>query len=293
MIRALVVRLLSRFYERKLFAAVTAGLYFAAVVLGHEEVSKIFDWMREKLSFKVYNNLLLEVSILITLIFAVLTIIRIRNGEHKHLQIALWLFTAALVVVSYKTLIVFNAENTHYLQYALLTLPVFALTTRYGETVFWVTFLGALDEAYQYFVLYPDRKEFYFDFNDIVLNLVGAGIGVAFIYTLLDVKANPFTFNSPLGRKWYRSPAFLVTAIISFGIFTLYVTGLLRFYPSPEASGALIVLSRIPAQAKFWIEPKVGNTFHILSPLEGVVSAAVIMACYSFLDRFSPAGKRT
>jgi VanZ family protein len=286
-----MVRLLLKFNERKLFAVITAGLYFAAVVLCHEEVSKIFDWMRIRLSFKVYNNLLLEVSILITLIFAVLTIVRIRNGEHKHLQIAVWLFTATLVVVSYKTLIVFNAENTHYLQYALLTFPVFALVTRYGETVFWVTFLGALDEAFQYFVLYPDRKEFYFDFNDIVLNLVGAGIGVAFIYTLLDVKANCCTFYSAFRRKWYRSPAFLMTAIISPAIIILYVAGLLKIYPGPEAADALIILSRIPAPAKFWTESTVGNNFHILSPLEGVVSTAIIMACYSILDRFSPAAK--
>jgi len=288
-----MVRLLSMFYERKLFAAVTAGLYFTAVVLFHHEVSKIVEWMNARLSFKVTNNLMLEVSILIALIFGVWMIIRIRNGEHRHRQIALWVFTAALAVVSYKTLIVVNVETIHYLQYALLTLPVFALVTRYGETVFWVTLLGALDEAYQYFVLYPHRKEFYFDFNDIVLNQVGAGIGVAFIYTLLDVKANPFTFNSPLRRKWYRSPAFLVTAIIALGVSTLYVTGLLKFYPGAEASGALIVLSRIPAQAGFWIEPAVGKTFHILSPLEGVISAAVLLACYSLLDRFSPAGKGT
>jgi hypothetical protein len=84
-----------------------------------------------------------------------------------------------------------------------------------------------------------------------------------------------------------------VTAIILFGIFTLCVPGLLKFYPGPEASGALIVLSRIPAPATFWIQPTIGNTFHILSPLEGVISAAVIMACYSFMDHFSPAGKRT
>jgi VanZ family protein len=287
-----MIRLLSMFYERKLFAAVTAALYFAAVVLCHLEVSKIFDWMRVRLSFKVYNNLLLEVSILITLIFAVLTIARIGKGEHKRLQIALWLFTAALLVVSYKTLVVFNAENIHYLQYALLTLPVFALVARYGETVFWATLLGALDEAYQYFVLYPDRQEFYFDFNDIVLNLVGAGIGVAYIYSLLDVKANSFTFKSLFRRNWYRSPAFLVTAMISFVVSALYVTGLLKFYPGPEASGALIVLSRIPAPATFWIEPTVGNTFHILSPLAGVISAAFIMVCYSILDRFSPAGEK-
>jgi hypothetical protein len=288
-----VVRLLSWFCERKLFAAVAAGLYFAAVVLCHEEVSKIVVWMNAKLSFKVNNNLMLDVSILIALIFAVLTVFRIRNGEHRHLQIALWLFTAALVAVSYKVLIVFNVENIHYLQYALLTLPVFALVTRYGETVFWVTLLGALDEAYQYFVLYPHRQDFYFDFNDIVLNLAGAGIGIAFIYTLLDVKTDSFTFKFPPRRKWYRSPPFLVTAIVSFGILILYAAGLLKLYPGPEAAGALIVLSRIPAPATFWIEPAVGKSFHILSPLEGVIAAATLIACYSLLDRFSPAAKKT
>lgn len=281
------------FHERKLFAAITAGLYFAAVVLGHHEVSRIVEWMNEKLSFKVSNNLMLYISILITLIFGVLMVIRIRNGEHKQFQIASWLFTAALVVVSYKMLIVVNVEAIHYLQYALLTVPVFALVTRYGETVFWVTFLGALDEAYQYFVLYPHRKEFYFDFNDIVLNQVGAGIGVALVYTLLDAKSNRFKFDLRPRRKWHRSPAFLVTAIISFGVFALYATGLLRFYPGPDAMDALIVLSRVPAQAGFWVEPAVGKTYHILSPLEGVVLAAVIMACYSLLDRFSRVGKRT
>lgn len=288
-----MVRLLSWFYERKRFAAVTAGIYFSAVVTCHHEVSRIVEWMNARLSFKVTNSLMLELSILVTLIFAALTILRIRNGEHQHLQIALWLFTAGLAFVSYKMLIVFNVENIHYLQYALLTMPVFALVTRYGETVFWVTCLGALDEAYQYFVLYPDRKDFYFDFNDIVLNLVGAGIGIAFIYTLLDAKANRFTFDFPPRYTWYRSPAFAVTAIIFFGIAALCVTGLLRLYPGPEAAGALVVLSRIPASATFWIVPTIGNTFHILSPWEGLISAAFITACYSMLDRFPPARSRT
>jgi hypothetical protein len=291
-IREPMVRLLSWFHERKLLAAAAAGIYFAAVVLCHEKVTKFVEWLSARLSFRVYNNLMFDVSILITLIFAVLAIVGIRNGEHRQRQIALWLFTAGLVVGSYKTLIVFNVESIHYLQYALLTLPVFALVTRYGETVFWATLLGALDEAYQYFVLYPDRKDLYFDFNDIVLNLVGAGIGVTFIYTLLNVKANPFTFNSSLRRKWHKSPAFLVTFTILLGTFILYVTGLLRFHPDPEAAGVLILLSRTPAPPSFWIVPSIGNTFHVLSPLEGVISAAVIMACYSLMDRLSPAKKR-
>ncbi len=286
-------RLLSWLSERKLLAAVTAGVYFVAVVVCHHEVSRIVEWMNATLSFKSTNRFMLEGSILLALLVLVPALISFRRGEHKLFQIALWLFTAILVVLCYRILIVVNVENIHFLQYALLTVPVFALVRRYGETVFWVTLLGALDEAYQYFVLYPHRQDFYFDFNDIVINLAGAGIGVAYIYTFLDVKAKPISFGSRPRREWYRSPVFLATAIISFGILTLYMTGLLKFYPSPEAADVPLVLSRIPAATTFWTEPKFGKPFHILNPLEGVISAGILMACYLLWDHLAATRNRT
>lgn len=77
-------------------------------------------------------------------------------------------------------------EAIHFIQYAFLAIPVFALTLRPSQTVFWAALMGALNEAYQYFVLYPDNREVYFDFDDIVLNLIRAGIGVVMIFTLSD-----------------------------------------------------------------------------------------------------------
>jgi glycopeptide antibiotics resistance protein len=107
-------------------------------------------------------------------------------------------------VGSYEVLIVFSVETIHFVQHALLAVPVFALTMSFGETVGWVTLMGAVDEAYQYFVLYAGNKTVYFDFNDIILNLVGTGIGVLMIYTLSDLKSAPFTAQAHAARRRLR-----------------------------------------------------------------------------------------
>jgi VanZ family protein len=98
-------------------------------------------------------------------------------------------------------LVVFNVENIHFPQYAVLTLTIFALFKHFGATVFWVTLSGVFDEGYQYFVLYRNNNIVYLDFNDIVLNLIGAGIGVALIYTLSDLKSESLAFHANSSRK--------------------------------------------------------------------------------------------
>lgn len=64
-----MVRLLTWFSEHKLLTAVIAALYVVAVILCHHEVSRIVEWMNATLSFKATNNLMLEGSLVIALIF--------------------------------------------------------------------------------------------------------------------------------------------------------------------------------------------------------------------------------
>lgn len=64
----------------------------------------------------------------------------------------------------------------------------------------------------------------------------------------------------------------------------VFLSGLLRFYPGSDSTSALIVLSRKPAAAGFWTVPATGKPFHILTPIEGVLSIAVLIACYSYID---------
>ena len=277
-------RLIAWLSERKLFTVILACTYLTAVILFHRDVSGIFDWLSEKLSFKVYNDLIFLISLMVMVPCGVFVLMRIVKGERRCLKITYWIFTAFLVVISYKTLVVFNVENIHFPQYAVLTLPVFALFKHFGATVFWVTLLGVFDEAYQYVVLCRNNNAVYLDFNDIVLNLIGAGIGVAFIYTLSDLKSESLAFHANSSRKWNKSIILTVTACILFGGISLYAAGILRFYPDANAPNALIVLSRLPAPTQFWEIPSRGKPFHIFHPVEAMFFSAILIGCYSLMD---------
>jgi hypothetical protein len=222
----------------------------------------------------------------------VFVLMRIVKGERRCLKIIYWIFTAFLAVISYKMLVVFNVENIHFPQYAFLALPFFPLFKHFGATVFWLTLSGAFDEAYQYFFLLHNNNTVYLDFNDIVLNVIGAGVGVALIYTLSDLKSESFAFHANSSRKWNKSIIFTATACILFGGASLYAAGILRFYPDANAPNALIVLSRIPAPTQFWTIPTHGKPFHILHPVEGIFVSAILIACYSLMDYSLKSGKK-
>jgi VanZ family protein len=278
--------LIVKLHERKPLAFLLAALYFAAVSLPHKEVSKIFDWLSRELSFGVYNDALFKVNVFLAIVSSAFMLLRIRNGNRRALKITYWLFTAFLVGASYEILIVFNVESIHFPQYAVLALLVFPLVMRYGDTVFWCTLLGALDEGYQYFVLYRDNNEVYFDFNDILLNLVGAGIGVLILFTLADDRSKRSTAHTHSSLNRSRSPVIVTTAFLFAAGFFFSMTGHLQLYPEAGASGTpFILMSRKPAATSFWTEPKRGKAFHILTPLEGIISAAALIGCYASMDR--------
>jgi len=103
-----------------------------------------------------------------------------RWGALRHLSILL-----LLVALMYPTdyyLIVNNIERIHYPQYAMLAL-LLGLSLRNEMLIFFVTtFAGFVDEFLQ-FVMDP-MKSNYFDFNDIVLNILGAAAGVVLLMGL-------------------------------------------------------------------------------------------------------------
>lgn len=271
-------RLLLWLYKRKAFTTIVAVLYYAAVVRFHEEVSIVSVWLQTMLSLKLYNKVIsifgaLAVSVLSLLIFR-----SIIQGDRKGLKIFYLFFTLVLVGISYNTLLVVNVESIHYVQYALLALPVFALTLNFGETVLIVTLLGAIDEANQHFILHNWK---YLDFNDIILNLVGAAIGAMVIFILFKGESGHIRHSK---RTIIKSP-FLIAAFVSLAVCAFwYYSGILRFYPGAEASKALIVLSNIPKSTKFWISFEWGKTYHILTPLEGLFLSAALITPYAFMD---------
>lgn len=271
-------RLIQWLRQHRVLTVAAAGLYFAAVVLPHEEVSKVSIWLQNRLSLRLYDALISAFGGGVAIALSPLVVASIRRGARRGLQVFYWCFTAFLVGASYNTLLVANLESIHYPQYALLAVPVFALTTSFGQTVLAITLLGAIDEAYQFFVLENWK---YFDFNDIILNLVGGGIGVLLVFT--------FSTRRPAARtrrlwRLVRSPLFLATFLVVAAGFLLYLLGLLKLYPGPDAAGAWIVLSKVASSDAFWITLPWGRKYHVLTPIEGLVLAGVLTGCYAFMD---------
>jgi VanZ family protein len=274
-------RLITWLSERKLFTVIVACAYLTVVILFHKEVSAISDWVTAKLSFKLYNDLIFLISLVMLVVFEAFVLIKIIKGEQRFLKLISWILTTFLVVLSYQTLIVFNVEIIHFPQYAILALPVFALFRTFGETVFWVTLLGALDEAFQYFILHPETS---FDFNDIILNLIGAGIGVVLISILWSPKVRPQTLHNNRSRKLNRTLIFAITAWILLGGVSLYAAGILRFSPDANTPNALIVLRSQPPPTQFWTVLGRGKPYHQLHPIGGIFFSAVLIGCYSLMD---------
>ena len=274
-------RLIAWFSRRKVLTVILASAYLAIVILLHNEVSGFSDWLVSKISFRVYNDLIFWISMVMLVIFEGFLLIRILEGGQRFLKIIYWIFTTFLVVISYQMLIVFNVEVIHFPQYALLAFPIFALLRHFGGTVFWVTLSGAIDEAIQYFVLHPETC---FDFNDIILNSIGAGIGLVLICVLWTPRSEPPTLHEKPSGKLNRYLIIAITAWILLGGILLYAMGILRFSPEANSPNVLIVLSSQPPPTQFWLNPSRGKPYHQSHPIEGIFFSAFLIGCYSLMD---------
>ena len=88
-----------------------------------------------------------------------------------------------LVGLAWSLLMQTRAEAVHLLQYAGLALVWQRVIGDPTRTLAWCLLLGGLDEAWQRLVLYADRPDVRMDFNDIVLNGLGALVGLTWAWS--------------------------------------------------------------------------------------------------------------
>ena len=136
--------------------------------------------------------------------------------------------------------------------------------------------LGAADEAWQYFYLAPQNTN-YFDFNDIILNILGAAIALVFISSLGIIAIQS-------SRKWYFSPILRVSVLLATGLFILIKTSTMHIYPPPDGIEAPILLVK-KELTEFWSYIKHLNVkYHIVTPVEGIIATALLFGFYFTLD---------
>ncbi len=267
--------------HHKRSTTVLALAYLVANIFTHETVQHIAKWIQDSLTPAGTNTLVTVIALLLLPVAAVIIFIRLRHSRQKFLKIFYCVVTAAFVVMTYTRMFMINTESIHFIQYALLAIIVFAVRPRFGETVLMVTILGAIDESYQYWVLNRHQPQ-YLDFNDMILNLEGAAIGVLALAVLLRPNADAAPEPSYSLGRFLKSPAFLIATGIALVAGLLAVLGEVALYCE---SGAWIVLRSIgPPPADFYTTSYWGKTCHVLMPWEGLLMIAGMTAFYVFLD---------
>ncbi|MCD4680446.1 MAG: hypothetical protein K8S00_08675 [Bacteroidales bacterium] len=199
-------------------------IYYLLVVLLHKEVSDFFIRLVEGVPRNVYQTIVLSVGLVLLVVYVFLVVRNILIREWKKNIIFYFFFTLLFVVLAFKIIIVHNIEIIHFAQYAGLAILLFPIVKRFGDTVFWATLLGFIDEAYQYLYLKPDGTD-YFDFNDVILNLLGAGLGVLLIFS------SGFYLLRIHRKRWYRSEININLIFFIIAVLILFQTSVIFLYP--------------------------------------------------------------
>lgn len=266
-------RLLQYLNSNKWVTVLILFVYFLMVVLPHELVGKVIVAMFSHTTRAVYQNTILIIGLVIsgTLLFFLL-----RNLIRNKLPNTLYLYlmvTIVLMILAFKLLIIHNVEMIHFAQYFVFAALVLVIVQSPAKAFFWSTLAGTVDEMYQYFYLAPKNTD-YFDFNDIVLNQLGAALGLIFVLSIsLKLSRN---------RKFKAEIFTLAGIVLSLGI--LSFLNILSVYPSDfDPQPAFILVKKI--DPGFWtIIQHLNVKYHTIKPFEGVVLVFALMLFYSFLD---------
>lgn len=255
-------------HQRPWLNALLIGVYFVAVVMPHKRFgtflnTKVFVGITRD----EYNAVVLFGGLLLLSVF---TIIFLKNSSALHYKKRLWTYMAiniACAAIALNILFVINIEVIHFPQYAFFAILCFPLLMNYQQTLIWTTIAGALDEAYQYFYLSP-MDTGYYDFNDVVTNLIGAVFGLLFLRS--------FGVNEQHRPPFLRSSAFAGLLIVASVVIITCLTGYLSIYPS-ETTTYQLVREWPPG---FWSVVHPNVSYHVMLPIEGLVVTSLLTMLY-------------
>jgi len=274
-----------RWLERhRRITLILAAVYYAFGVLFHERVNLFCHAIRESTGNAVYQNgLSLIFGTMLVLLSASLVRGLVR-GKERAAKLAYAAFSVSFLILGYHTLFIFNTEAVHFVQYGGLAILLYLLLGGLGRSILWTTILGALDEAYQYWVLYADRFT-WFDFNDVILNILGAAIGCVCVWILACSARERPRLTPAVLRRGITSPVWLLGLAFLLAPVAAYSAGLLVRFPADKSRPWQIVLARrFPDPNRFWETTPWGKTLHNLSPAEGMLLTTGLIALYLPMD---------
>ena len=256
--------------------------FYLLVTLPHEQVGVGITAIFKGVSRKNYDLTILSICVVLLLIFGAFLFSKLRELKKPLIPLGFFSLCILLMILSLNLLIIVNIEIIHFIQYALMAILLFPLCRNFLATLSLVTLLGAIDEAYQYYYLSPQRTNYY-DFNDVILNLLGAALGL----TLLRSHYGIQEFISTERQKIHKQVWIMFAAFISF--FSLLIwqkkvihTMINRMGLSFDWKDYWSVLIRKETDG-FWTEIPPKIIYHVVQPVEGVVIVSLLLFIYSYL----------
>lgn len=256
-------------------------IYYPLVVLPHEWVGLRTVDIFGGFTRDTYNAIILGIVLVGLAIYFIPLFRNIRKGTRQKQQWFYFGFTVLLATYLINALFVINIEVAHFLQYGIFAILCFPLVNNYLLTLIWVTLLGSIDEAYQYFYLAPFRTQYY-DFNDVVTNLCGGAFGLVYLRSF-EVQGEYVDVQAFLKSKtlW----ALVGCVLVYFGFLS---TDILDLYPAegvnPKKSDIYYMVKKIPES--FWITVHPNVTYHVMLPLEGTLWTIGLWIMYRHVGRF-------
>jgi hypothetical protein len=171
----------------------------------HLPISDVCDWARARWGFSLYDRVaLIGIPLLTTA--ALVPVLRREHARWRHPLT--WCVALSLLIMSLaaqRWMLVANIEIIHFPQFGLIAGLLLAGGLAAEPAWLLATAAGILDETYQQFVIYADRSDTYLDFNDMILNAIGAAWVV--------VVFAPLATTRPGWWRWPRAMSWLLPLI--------------------------------------------------------------------------------
>jgi len=259
-------------HHRRLNVAIV-GVYFLLVVLPHEVIGSLIHRMLFRGSVPGYNISFMLVMCGLAIV-CLIPFVKCLLARTPPLRTLLGLvLVAGLMITSYMTLMVLATETIHFIQYALLGFLLYPLLQNTTETLVLATGLGCVDEAYQYFWLDAGNLG-YLDFNDMILNCVGVGLGLL-VLRVCDIQ------DRPERRTKIRSATWIFLAALALCLAILNVAGVWSVYLPDDGSRVAVVLVQDPP-VEYWTA-FYERMFHIVQPAEAILILLPMLLAFHFI----------
>jgi len=253
----------------------------AANILSHDAVQRLAAQLGEWLTLERMSLYVTFGGVAVAAVVVVWCGLRLRTHPCGGLLTGYVVATLLLSAIAYNTLFMINTEAIHYPQYALIGIVMLPITGSFVDSIAWVTLFGALDEAWQYWVLSREVPFVYLDFNDMILNLLGGALGVLLMAALLRDAIEPRDGERPGPLPLGSTGVWMASAIVALAVIGL-LAGVVSVYPDADAA---VILARAGPRPVVWATSYWGKTAHVLSPLNGLLLIVALVGLYVPLDR--------